>query len=202
MVRSILLVAAVGALAACSQAEAPRSAADTSATAAASAPTAAMASYTATATAEFAGGPAISPRDVSNMIETQGPQRTVAALDPDGKKTRWTSVMGGIASGHAAWLALATPLEPGTENASYADLNTALKAAMVVNPSGVLAILNEANPNLSTDSICRPAGYEMEAAWYAAYYDALTPAVESVTTPSLASVRSACLEILRGRLPS
>jgi hypothetical protein len=110
--------------------------------------------------------------------------------------------MRGIATGQAAWLGLAAPLEPGTENASYADLNSALKAAMVVNPSGVLAILNEANPNLGADSICQSNGYEMDAAWYAAYYDALTPAVESVTTPSLAGVRSACLEILRARRPS
>ena len=202
MVRSILLMASAAALAACSQAEGPQSAAETSARATTSAPTAAMAAYTAAATEHFAGGPPVSPEDVSSMIEAQGAQGTIAALDPDGGKTRWTSVMSGIATGQAAWLALATPLEPGAENASYADLNDALKAAMVVNPSGVLAILNEANPNLSTGSICAPAGYEADAAWYAAYYDALTPAVESVTDPSLAGVRSACLEILRARLPT
>lgn len=202
MVRSILLMAAACALAACSQAEAPRAPVDTSAAAAASAPTPAMASYTAAATEEFSGGAPISPGDVSSMIAAQGAPGTVAALDPDGEKTRWTSVMAGIATGQAAWLALAAPLEPGTENASYADLNSALKAAMVVNPSGVLAILDESNPNLAADSICGAAGYEMDAAWYAAYYDALTPAVESVTAPSLASVRSACLEILRTRRPS
>jgi len=202
MVRSILLMATAAALAACSQAEAPRSAAETPAAAAASTPTAAMASYTAVATERFAGGPPVSPEDVSSMVEAQGAQGTVAALGAGGDKTRWTSVMAGIATGQPAWLALATPLEPGVENESYADLNDALKAAMVVNPSGVLAIVNEANPNLSTESICTPAGFEMDAAWYAAYYDALTPAVESVTTPSLAGVRSACLEILRARSPT
>ena len=202
MLRSIVLMATAAALAACSQAEAPQSAAETSAAATASAPTPAMASYTAEATERFAGGPPVSPEDVSSMIEGQGAQGTVAALDPDGGQTRWTSVMAGIATGQPAWLALATPLEPGAENASYADLNDALKAAMVVNPSGVLAIVNEANPDLSTEAICAPAGYEADAAWYAAYYDALTPAVESVTDPSLAGVRSACLEILRARLPT
>lgn len=202
MVRSILLMATAAALAACSQAEAPPSAVETPAAAAASTPTAAMASYTAEASERFAGGPPVSPEDVRSMIEAQGAQGTVAALEPDGDKTRWTSVMAGIATGQPAWLALATPLEPGAENASYADLNDALKAAMVVNPTGVLAVVNEANPNLSTESICAPAGYEMDPAWYAAYYDALTPAVESVTDPSLASVRSACLEILRARQPT
>jgi hypothetical protein len=202
MVRSILLMATAAALAACSQAEAPPSAAQTSASSTTSTPTSAMASYTAAATEEFAGGPPVSPDEVRSMIEAEGAQRTIAALSTGGDKTRWTSVMAGIATGEAAWLALATPLEPGAENESYGDLNYALKAAMVANPSGVLAIVNEENPDLSTESICAPAGYEADAAWSAAYYDALTPAVESVTDPSLASVRSACLEILRARLPT
>lgn len=199
MVRRMLLATVVAALAACSQAEPPAAPAETAAATAAPAPTPAMAAYTAKATEEFAGGPAVTPAEVSAMIEAQGAQKTIAALEPGGGKTRWTSVMAGIATGDAAWLALAPALEPGAENGSYADLNTALKAAMVVNPSGVLAIVDEANPDLSADSICQAGGFEVDAAWYAAYYDALTPAVESVTDPALAKPRAACLAILRAR---
>lgn len=200
MVRRMLLATVVAALAACSQAEAPAAPAEAPAAAPAAAPTPAMTAYTALATEEFAGGPPVTPGEVSTMIEAQGAQKTIAALDAGGEKTRWTSVMAGIATGDAAWLALAPSLEPGTENSSYADLNSALKAAMVVNPSGVLAILDEANPDLSAESICQAGGYEMDAAWYAAYYDALTPAVESVTDPALAKPRAACLAILRARV--
>lgn len=201
MIRSLLVAAATAvAVSACSQPEA----AGTDAAAAvapppALTPTPAMAAYTAKAAEYFSGGSAVAPAEVTMMIGAQGAQPTVAALGASGEKTRWTTVMAGVATGAPEWLALATPLEPGTENASYYDLNAALKAAMVVNPSGVLALLDEANPDLSAGAICYLDGIEMEPAEYAAYYDALTPAVESVTDPALAGRKTACLTILKAR---
>lgn len=162
-------------------------------------PAEAMAAYTAAANELFSGGQPITPTEVTAMIAAQGAQPTVAALYGDGEKTRWTTVMAGVASGAAEWLELVPALIPGTENATSYEIQDALKAAMVVEPSAVLTLIDGGNPVLSTEAVCAAAGIEQTPEWYAAYYDALTPAVESVTDPALAEKKSACLTILRAR---
>lgn len=197
MSRAFLIVATLATLAACSQPEtkAVEAPAQTS-------PTEAMAAYTAAATVLFSGGQPITPAEVTAMVAAQGAQPTVAALYGDGEKTRWTTVMAGVASGAAEWLALVPALIPGTENATSYEIQDALKAAMVVEPSAVLVLLDERDPMLSTEAVCAAAGIEQTPEWYAAYYDALTPAVESVTDPALSEKKSTCLTILRARAAS
>ncbi len=196
MSRIFLIAAAAAGLAACNPPA--EKAADPSAGAAAS-PEQAMASYTAAAREAYSGGEPVTPAEVSAMIAAQGAQPTVAALYDDGENSRWTTVMGGVASGAAEWLALVPSLIPGTENATAYEIGDALKVAMVANPTAVLTLIDEANPMLTTDAVCSAAGIEQTPEWYDNYYDALTPAVESVTDPALATKKAACLTILKAR---
>lgn len=197
MSRILLIAAAAACLAACSQPETK-----TTEAAEATSPAEAMASYTAAANKNFSGGQPITPAEVTAMITAQGAQPTVSTLYGEGEKSRWTTVMAGVASGAPEWLAVAPSLIPGTENATSYEIQDALKAAMVVKPASVLALIDDSNPMLSTQAICAAAGIEQTPEWYAAYYDAMTPAVESVTDPALADKKAACMTILRARAES
>ena len=74
-----------------------------------------------------------------------------------------------------------------------------LARALPKNPTGVLTLAR--NGFISAEGVCAPNDIEPEPATVTAFYAAAIPAVEGVTDPSLAAVKTECLATLRQYAP-
>ena len=183
MIRRLSLIALV-AVAACSQAEEPAAAPEAAAPAA---PSPASLAYVAEVRDYWSGGAAVTPEEVINLIGVNGPSGAIEELGADQPRSRWNTVMAGIAGGEPEWLNVAAALEPGVGGASAEALEGVLKSALAANAAATLAVLEPARQRLSPQAVC--AG-EAEA------IAALRPSVEAVTDPALEAKKAACLEAM------
>jgi hypothetical protein len=181
MIRPVIMLAAVAALAACTPAE---PAADASASAS-------DAAATAGDTA------AVTPESVRAMIEADGAQAALGTLWNENEGAAWAVVEAGIYEGDQAWLDIFSLIQPGLDGAMAMGANVGMSKALLINPTGVLG----AAPNAAEYCVNADADYmemaEDAAASNAEYYPAAIAAVEGVTDPALAEQRTACLANLR-----
>ena len=193
-----LSLIALAVLAACSQAE-PEPAARTPAEPPPAAPAAIPAATTAfgeAARTAWADGQAVTPEEAIQLVGLNGPEGALVGLEAGTPKSRWTTVLAGIASAEPAWLNVAAALEPGVSGERAEELDRALKAALATDPAATLRALEVARRRLSPAAVC--AGDPTTTAL-------LRPAVETVADPALAAKKTACLETLgqaAGRIAS
>ncbi len=186
MIRRLSILALTLLVAACSE---PETAGETLAdqAAAPAAPSPASLAYVAGVQDYWSGGAAVTPEEVINLVGLNGPDGAISELGADRPRSRWNTVMAGIASGEVEWLNVAAALEPGVRGTSAEALDGVLKSALAADATATLRVLEPARQRLSPQAVCT-ADAETVAA--------LKPAVEAVTDPALAVKREACLTAL------
>lgn len=132
-------------------------------------------------------GQAVTPEETIQLVGLNGPQGALVGLEAGTPRSRWTTVLAGIASADPAWLDVAAALEPGVSGERAEELDTALKAALATDPSATLRVLEVARQRMSPAAVC---GGDARTA------DLLRPAVATVADPALEAKKTACLEAL------
>lgn len=140
------------------------------------------------------GGAAVTPAEVTAMLQSQTPQQTVNALYGSGENSRWDTVASGIAKGDPAWLALAPQIAKGTDAGTSDDFGMAAQDALTTNAAGALRMLLETEMGVGA---CSENGFEVTAEQARAYFQTARAAVEAVTDPALQQVKTSCLDALR-----
>lgn len=135
----------------------------------------------------WADGQAVTTEEATQLIGLNGPEGAIVGLEAGTPRSRWTTVLAGIASADPAWLQVAAALEPGVSGEQAEELGTALKAALATDPTATLRVLEPARRRLSPAVVC--GGNER-------LKGLLRPAVESVSDPALNAKKTACLEAL------
>lgn len=142
---------------------------------------------------------AITPQEVRTMIERDGANATVRALNEGGSETapnRLAIAMQGIASGDQAWLDVVRLLRPGTDGETGEGLSMSLAEALPKNATGVLRTIAGGE---DAQSICEgQLSVNTPEAARAARQGAI-PAVEAVNDPALQQAKTACLAVLRAQ---
>ena len=134
----------------------------------------------------------VSAAEVSEMLERQGPQRTVAALWGEDGEKGFESAMRGIAMGEPDWLKLAPRLAPGLDAGASTSFAMAAQDALTTNAAGGLQLMSR----LSGAS-CLYESYEAPPEQTRAFNVAAIAAVEAVDDPALRTVKAKCLTQLR-----
>ena len=196
MIRPIVLLATVAALAACTQ-EAPAAGADAAETAETTDTTQAAApapppEILSAIDAEWpAGSPAVTPAEVEAMIDADGAEATVNALRTAGGDSRWNTAMRGIALGEDEWVRIAAPLGDGARDGGVDNFGYAMSFALITNPEGVLGAVDTWSGHVQT--VCTAGLRGLEEA--AVFHTAAIAAVEAVE--DTAAQAGVCLSALR-----
>lgn len=195
MIRPVLVLATVAALAACTPREATSEASAESqeaATPGASTAPAAPPEILAAVDAEWpAGSPAVTPAEVEAMIDADGAEATVDALRTAGGDSRWNTAMRGIALGEDEWVRIAAPLGDGARDGGVDNFGHAMSFALITNPVGVLGAVDTWSGHVQT--VCTAGLRGPEEA--AAFHTAAIAAVEAVE--DTAAQAGVCLSALR-----
>lgn len=181
-IRISLLASAALLATACSQPAPAESPAATASPSAAPAPTAQA---------------ALSPAELTAMIQRDGGPDTVVALLQAPEDPRWLAVLNGISSGEQAWLDTIPLMGDGLDGEAAGSVSVSLSDALEHNAAGVLRI---AAPLGYVEDVCfpmppadNPGG---EAAGDAQHARKIA-AVEAVADPALRTARAECLAVLR-----
>ena len=118
---------------------------------------------------------------VSNLIAADGAAHTLAVLTGPADPSAFDQVTTGIATGDAAWLAVAQDFRPHADGWPAEGLSAALATAIPVNAAGVLAVLDATGG--ASELSCDPGPDAQVTA----------AAVRAVTDPSLAEIKRECL---------
>lgn len=187
MMRRLPLLALV-ALAACSQAEPePAAKALTEAPAAPATIPDDTRGFAEEVRVAWENGQAVTPDEVIQLVGLNGPAGALTGLEAGQPRSRWNTVLAGIAAAEPAWLNVAAALEPGVSGEWAEELDTALKAALATDPAATLRVLEVARQRMSPAVVC-DGDTRVKSL--------LRPAVQTVTDPALEAKRTACLEAL------
>jgi hypothetical protein len=140
------------------------------------------------------GGAAVTPAEVTAMLQGQTAQQTVNALYGTGENSRWDTVAKGIAKGDPAWLEVAVRLSAGTDAGTSDDFGMAAQDALTTNPTGALRLLSQIP--MGTGG-CSENGFEVPPEQARTYYETALASVATVTDPALQEIKSACVAELR-----
>jgi hypothetical protein len=187
MIRRLSIVAIAAVAAACSQPEEPAASTEPAAPAA---PSPVSQAYVAEVQDYWSGGAAVTAEEVIGLVGLNGPAGAIEALGDDQPRSRWNTVMSGIASADPAWLSVAAALEPGVSGPSAEALDWVLKAALAADATATLRVLESARQRLSPQTVCASDEAETVAA--------LRPSVDAVSDPALEAKKAACLEAMGG----
>ena len=149
------------------------------------------------AQAPAAAGGAITAAELRTMIERDGAQATVRALDQGGTPAapnRLAAAMNGIASGEQAWLDVVPLIRPGVDGETGIGLTMSLRDALPKNAAGVLRLLPDKD---EAGSVCDDSLVDQTDAQRRTRRDAAIAAVEAVNDPALAQAKTNCLAVLR-----
>lgn len=136
----------------------------------------------AEAAAAAAGPQALTADHVANLIAADGAAHTFAVLTGPADPTGIDKVFEGIATGDPEWLALVPAIAPETDGMYAEGLDEALKTALPLNTTGVLALIPEHG---SYYFVCANADKETAR-----------PLVAAVNDPALRASRDGCLEYM------
>lgn len=193
MIRRLIACAAVAALAAACQPADTTEAPPATETASADG---AVASYAAAIDSGWPAGQAVTPAEVTAMIEADGAQATVNALaDNFAEPNRWQTVIRGIARGEQPWLDVSNAISTGTDAGTADEYMIAMSDALTQNAPGVLRIASADGGDVT--GVCQENGFETAQADADAFFNAAIEAVEAVDDPGLTAARDACLTSLR-----
>lgn len=140
----------------------------------------------ATGCKESAWTPMGSAELVLSEIKLGGGTNVSRRIDSDDNFGR--SVMNGIATGDSLWLNVAEKLTPASAVAE-ASLSIALASALTHSPNKVLSLLGTKYP---VDEVCGIPFLKADSLAVTTYHAAATAALQTVSTPSLSSIREAC----------
>lgn len=110
----------------------------------------------------------INPEQLTNRIKTVGAKMVISELFKD-DESQWRVVLSKISGGENNWLAVAALLAPESDAASAETLTAAVAKAIPHNPAGVLAVLNDDAPPLSTQRVCSLPFYSITEPDYNKY---------------------------------
>ncbi len=139
----------------------------------------------------IAGTP--TPGQISQSIHAHGARQTVRSLD---QRNQFDTVLDRIASGNAAWIAIAPALAKGTDAGNAEGLTVALAKALPKNPRSVLAVLN-GGPVTDAQAVCGLPFIEPTRQEADDYLARAIPAVTTVASSPRVPQRDACLDALR-----
>ena len=144
---------------------------------------------------KVSAAPAPTPATIAASIEQRGAEATIAAL---AKAGQWDQVAEDMGSGDGRWIALAPKLAPGSDAGSAEDLGISLAFSLPKNPRAVLDALDPANGHIiGVERVCGMPFIEDTVKDRPAYRRRALRAVASVSAPTLARPRAACLRELR-----
>lgn len=139
----------------------------------------------------------VTPARVLADIALHGPSKVVQKLyEPGG---RWSSVMAKIAEGRDDWLKVAVALRPGTDGGASEELNETIFLALGAAPEAVLDLLKQRK--FATEFVCSSniaVDYSVDES--RRFIEERLKALERVTKPSLAEIRTQCEQGLRNGL--
>lgn len=141
-------------------------------------------------TLAMAGTP--TPEQISQSIHAHGARQTVRSLD---QRNQFNAVLDRIATGNAAWVAIAPSLARGTDAGNSEGLTVALAKALPKNPRPVLAVLND-GPVTDAKAVCGLPFIEPTRQEADDYLARAIPAVTAVAPSSRVPRRDACLDAL------
>lgn len=137
----------------------------------------------------------ITPAGVGRMLDRLGSRRTVNELAGAGADFgEYETVLDGIASGDAQWLALVPRLQPGTDAGTSESLRIAVAEALARNPTAVLRLIKH---NRAWREVCAYPMIEPTRKEARNYFRAAIPAVKGVRSPALQRVKHVCLAELQ-----
>jgi hypothetical protein len=141
-----------------------------------------------------AGSPAVTPAEVSAMLEADGAEATVDSLRTAGGDSRWSTALRGVAMGDGDWLGVVAPLSEGARDGAVDDLNEALSYALINNPTDLLGAYDTWSGHVQ--GVCQNNVERRTPEEVAAFYAAAIAAVEAVE--DTAAGAGVCLSTLRG----
>lgn len=142
-------------------------------------------------TSAMAGTPA--PGQISQSIHAYGARQTVRLLD---QRNQFDAVLDRIATGNAAWVAIAPALAKGTDAGNSEGLTVALAKALPKNPRSVLAVLDN-GPVTNAQAVCGLPFIEPTPQEARDYLARAIPAVTTVAPSPRVPQRNACLDALK-----
>ncbi len=134
--------------------------------------------------------PNLTPAQAEAMLDRYGPPGSAWPHFDNMQQ----SIIHGLESGNARWLALLPRLRTGGSAAFNESLPIAVSEALKVRPTNVLRMLPV---EYSVEHICLDIEIEPSTAELQAYYAQTIPAVRAVAAPELRGLRDACLANLR-----
>ena len=138
----------------------------------------------------------ITPREISKIIQKQGPKQTIKLLYANQKT--WDMVLRNIASGKQEWLNVAKLLKSGTDAGSSEMLNLAMGEALAYSPKFVLEIMKEDN---FFTAVCY--GPDLDDIRFSTYDKAINATnfriavLEKVNDSNLMDIRNKCIDNLK-----
>jgi hypothetical protein len=138
---------------------------------------------------------------LSAEIDTKSAREVVNRLGNSphnaGGENNWSRLVEQMWNGHAAYIALAPKLAPGTDAGTAEDLGIALAHALPLVPSAVLSAIDPNNgPVLGVRRVCGVPFIEGTVKDIPGYIRAAQSSAGKVTSPQLQAVKAACLKQL------
>ena len=141
----------------------------------------------------------LSPEAVADYLAAHGPQETVGMLTAAKDRTRWRSVLHGVARGDARWLALVEDLSAGTDAGASEALQVSIATALPKNPAGVLRLVRDDGP-LSVAQLCSAPFIEPTRAFLLRYLRQARTALRRLDDRRVEARRVACLQVVQSTL--
>lgn len=143
-----------------------------------------------------AGAP-VTPVQVREMIRTSNATDTMIALVGREERSRWATILRGIALGEPQWLELATVFAPVVDGEAAEGFYAALSETLVTSPAAAVRLIGVDG----AEGYCTDNGSISDPAQQRAWYAAAIAGVESVSEPDLQPAKTACLARLRAEAP-
>lgn len=139
----------------------------------------------------------VTPAEIRQMIDATTASDTVVALVGREERTRWQTVLHGIALGEPEWIEIARQIAPAVDGEAAEGFYAALSDTLVTRPTEAVRLIGTDG----ADGYCTDNGAIEDAAEKRAWFAAAIAAVEAVAEPDLQAQRTACLAKLRADAP-
>lgn len=147
--------------------------------------------------ARWPGGAPVTPAQVREMIRTSNATEAMVALVGREERSRWATILRGIALGEAQWLEIATLFAPVVDGEAAEGFFSALSETLVTSPAAALRLIGVDG----AEGYCSDNGAISDPAQQRAWYAAAIAGVEAVSEPVLQAAKTACLTRLRAEAP-